>query len=192
MAPSDSPNLMGEQIMSNEVTVTIRGHAGERAELRTGGQKPFVRLSVATTPRRRSGEEWVDGPTQWYQVKAWGDFAENIAASVERGDAVVVTGPLRIEEYTTDEGVTHKSAVILANAFGMDLRRARARATKVRPVRPGDPDAQGSPAGGESANAGDVAAGDPAGAEAHDVSGKWATVAAGLADETREEDHVPA
>ncbi len=167
--------------MSNEVTVTIRGHAGERAELRTGGTKPFVRLSVATTPRRRHGEDWVDGPTQWYQVKAWGDFAQNIAASVDRGDAVIVTGPLRIEEYTTDEGVTYKTAVILANGFGMDLRRAQARMTKVRPARSGDPDAQ-SPDRFAPGNA-HLPSEDGGG----DVSDAWSTAAAEAEDEVREE-----
>lgn len=182
--------------MSNEVTVTIRGNAGEQPELRTGGLKPFVRLSVATTPRRRQDDGWVDGPTQWYQVKAWGEFAENIAATVRRGDAVIATGPLRIEEYTTEDGVTYKSAVILANAFGMDLRRARAQVTKTRPARAGDPDAErpdrfghgNASAYGEGAGEGDAGVGAAEDPVEEDVSSTWAAAAESAEDAVRAEE----
>jgi len=124
--------------MVSETEITVRGRLGNNPELqRTAGKKPWLRLRVATNRRVRSGEEWVDGPTSWYDVKMWGDFAENVAESVHKGDAVIVQGELLIDEYTNTSNVTLRTAVIHANALGPDLRAATARVTRVNRIDPG-------------------------------------------------------
>ncbi len=120
----------------NDIRITLQGNAGETPQLWENGSRPFARVNVASTPRMRIDGEWVDGETQWMQVKAWGRLAENIAASIRKGDAVIVTGTFRHEEYTNDEGVQYRTAVVHANGVGFDLRRTRAQAVSIREEGP--------------------------------------------------------
>lgn len=121
--------------MASETEITVRGRLGMHPELQRGeGKKPWLRLRVATNRRVRTGEGWADGPTSWYDVKLWGDFAENAAESLHKGDAVIVQGELYIEEYVNSAGITLRTAVIHANALGPDLRAATARVTRVARV----------------------------------------------------------
>lgn len=118
--------------MASETEITVRGRLGQNPEVqRAVGKKPWVRLRVATNRRIRNGETWVDGPTSWYDVKLWGDFAENVAESLHKGDAVIVQGELYIEEYTNTNNITFRTAVIHAQALGPDLRSVTARPVRV-------------------------------------------------------------
>ena len=134
--------------MVNEIEVTLRGHVGHEPQLLVReGKQPFLRLNVASTPRVRSREgEWGDGTTQWFTVKFFGEFAGHVAHSVRKGDAVLVRGRLEHEEYQTRDGEQRWTAVILADAFGPDLRTATAHVT--RAVRRTDPE---TAAGGTTA-----------------------------------------
>jgi len=143
----------------NDIRITFRGNAGENPQLWTNGARPFARVNVACTPRIRVDGEWQDGDTQWIQVKAWGRLARNMAASVRKGDAVMVTGSFRHEEYTNDAGKTFKTAVVHAFGVGFDLVRTCAMTATVRdeqgPGEAGDHLDQGegevpSPSGGWS------------------------------------------
>lgn len=118
--------------MVNDVEVTIRGHVGHEPTIFRGeGRRSFLRLNVASTPRIRSREgEWSDGATQWFAVKLFGDLAENAAVSIRKGDAVLVRGRLEHEEYDTREGERRWTAVIMAEAFGPDLRYASAHVAR--------------------------------------------------------------
>lgn len=118
--------------MASETEVTVRGRLGANPELQVNeGKKPWLRLRVATNKRVRVTDGWEDGPTSWYDVKIWDDFARNVAESLRKGDAVIVQGELRIEEYTNANGITFRSPVIHAHAIGPDLRATTARLTKV-------------------------------------------------------------
>ncbi|MFV0251828.1 MAG: single-stranded DNA-binding protein [Beutenbergiaceae bacterium] len=115
-----------------DTEVTVRGRIGNSPELQSApGKKPWLRLRVATNRRLRQGDGWVDGPTSWYDVKVWDDFARNVAESLRKGDAIVVQGSLFIEEYQNESGVTLRTPVIHAQALGPDLRSATARIARV-------------------------------------------------------------
>lgn len=116
----------------SETEVTVRGHLGHNPELqKSAAGKPWLRMRIATNRRIRTSEGWESGPTSWYDVKAFGALAENVAESLRKGDGVIVQGPLDIEDYTTENGVPMRAAVIRANAVGPDLRTATVRVTKV-------------------------------------------------------------
>lgn len=111
---------------------TITGWVGANpviAEGRNGSHYTTVR--VATTDRYRNAEqEWVDGPTQWFGVRLFGEFAQNAAASIRRGDPVVVTGRFAMENWETDEK-SGSNLVLYATAIGHDLARGRTAFTRV-------------------------------------------------------------
>lgn len=132
--------------MASETEITVRGRLGQNPEIqRAAGKKSWLRLRVATNRRIRNGETWVDGPTSWYDVKLWGDFAENVAESLRKGDAVIVQGELSIEEYTNTNNITFRTPVIHAQALGPDLRSVVARPMRVNRVAelPGPVDVSG-------------------------------------------------
>ncbi|HLS65103.1 MAG TPA: single-stranded DNA-binding protein [Ruania sp.] len=163
--------------MVNEIEVTLRGHIGHDPNLITGaGKQPFLRLNVASTPRIRSREgEWSDGATQWFAVKLFGTFAEHVAQSVRKGDPVLVRGRLEHEEYQTRDGEDRWTAVIVADAFGPDLRTVTAHVSRAtRRTEPeGDPEEQTGAAGdteGDSVEGGTTGAATDGGG-AVDVSG---------------------
>ena len=90
--------------MANEPTTTITGNLTADPELRftPTGQK-VAAFTIANTPRfpDRATGEWKDGETWFVRCSAWGDMAENIAASLSKGNAVIATGRLRCRTWET-------------------------------------------------------------------------------------------
>lgn len=120
--------------MSNDVYVTVAGWVAKKPEIRvTADKTEWTSVRVASTPRRRTADgRWTDGKTEWFEVKAWGELAQNVALSVDRGHPVVVTGRLTTDEWQTTEGADRKNLVIHAQAMGHDLARGRTTFVRVR------------------------------------------------------------
>jgi single-strand DNA-binding protein len=77
---------------------------------------------LASTQRRfdRTKNQWVDGETNWYTVTTFRQLAINTAASINKGDRVVVAGRLRIREWQAGD----KSGINIevdADALGHDI-----------------------------------------------------------------------
>ncbi len=77
---------------------------------------------LASTQRRfdRTKNQWVDGETNWYTVTTFRQLAINAAASVNKGDRVVVAGRLRIREWTAGDK-SGTNVEVDAEAVGHDL-----------------------------------------------------------------------
>jgi len=120
--------------MSNDVHVTVAGWVAKKPELRVANDKSeWTGLRGAPTPRRRKPDgQWVDGKTEWFEVKAWGELAQNITKSLDTGHPVVVSGRLTTEQWQTAEGHERSSLVIHAQAIGHDLTRGRSSFVRVR------------------------------------------------------------
>ncbi len=126
--------------MGNDVTVTLAGFMGTSPRLfasPTGNDFTSFRIASTTRYLDRTRGEWVDGRTIWFTVKAWRGMAQNVVASLRKGDAVVVTGRLAVDEWTSPEG-PRTNLVIEASALGPDLTRGQARfsPTAHRPTTP--------------------------------------------------------
>ncbi|KGM08967.1 single-stranded DNA-binding protein [Cellulomonas carbonis T26] len=106
------------------MTVTVVGWAASTPREVHGDGVPYTSFRLATTPRWYDGKlgRWVDGRTEWITVKAFRDVAFNVAASVRKGDPLVVTGRMRTEEWTS-EGVVRTGLVLDVSALGHDLTR---------------------------------------------------------------------
>ena len=102
--------------------VTIEGRVGSDPVLRFIPSGAAVAdFSIAVTERKKQGDEWVDGQTDWYRVSAWRALAENVSESVHRGDLVVVSGTLKQGTYEKD-GQTRTSLDITADWVAASLR----------------------------------------------------------------------
>jgi single-strand DNA-binding protein len=119
--------------MANEPATTITGNLTADPELRftPSGQK-VAAFTIANTPRfpERATGEWKDGETWFVRCSAWGDTAENIAASLARGNAVVATGRLRNRTWETPEGDKRSAVEMTVDDIGPSLRRAVVKVTK--------------------------------------------------------------
>lgn len=85
------------------------GRLGQDPDLRyTDQQVPYTQLSVATSERYTTGAGEIREKTEWHRAVAWGDVAESIARDFKKGDALALSGALRINSYEKD-GVKHRS-----------------------------------------------------------------------------------
>lgn len=109
----------------SDSTITVRGWLGADVTLRQVGDVSVASFRLACTPRRfnRRTESWSDGLTQWYTVSAWRGLADNCAASLRRGDPVVVHGRLETRTYVNANDVEVVSFEIDAVHVGHDLSR---------------------------------------------------------------------
>ena len=104
-------------------TITVTGLvATAPRHLVTGEGLPITSFRLASSQRRfdRSQERWVDGETNWYTITGFRQLAINAAASVKKGDRVVVVGRLKIRDWENGErsGTTIE---IDADSLGHDL-----------------------------------------------------------------------
>ena len=116
----------------NESMVTFQGWLGGDVRTRQAGDNLVAWFRVGSTPRRfhRGSGEWSNGPTQWYTVNAWRTLGEHCAASLKRGDPVVVHGRLTQSTWVNGEGVEVTSLEVDAVFVGHDLNRGRTQFAK--------------------------------------------------------------
>jgi single-strand DNA-binding protein len=116
----------------NTIQITIAGHTSDAPEVRfTPNGKANARMRVAVNSRYQDNTgTWVDGPTSWYTVLAWGQLAENVAESISKGDRVLVHGRLEQRDYETEAGEKRSVWELTADEIGISLRHATAQPTK--------------------------------------------------------------
>jgi single-strand DNA-binding protein len=148
-----------------ETQVTIVGNvvnAIDKRELANG--TAVANFRIGSTERRydRASGGWVDGDRLYVDVTCWRHLAENAAASLVKGDPVVVTGRLFTRNYE-HEGQRRTSMTLDANSVAADLSRCTAVVTRTRRstsaesgAADGDPDGQraAAPSNAVQANTG--------------------------------------
>jgi single-strand DNA-binding protein len=98
--------------MVDIATATLSGNLTRDPELRTlPSGTEVARLRVATTTRRRAGEEWVD-KTNYFTVEAYGAQAQSCAKYLRKGSRVFADAELDWREWT-DPHDTKREAVTL-------------------------------------------------------------------------------
>jgi single-strand DNA-binding protein len=128
----------------NKLTITVWGNvATEPMHVVGPGGRPRTTFRLASTPRKRNEDgSYSDGTTSFFNVTCFGYLAVNVAASVHKGEPVVLFADLTIREWQADGGRSGKDADLVAHHVGPDLRWGRARFE--RPARPPRP--EGEPA----------------------------------------------
>lgn len=113
----------------NDTQITVTGWVGSPVELREAAGVAVTDFRVACTPRRfdRKLQEWVNGDTQWYNVTAWRQLAENCAASLNSGDPVVLRGRMIAETWKNGSGMEMTTMKVEASFVAHDLNRGVSR-----------------------------------------------------------------
>jgi single-strand DNA-binding protein len=147
---------------TNDLTVTLVGWVGTEPKHYTGASTtPFTSFRMANTRRYfdRGQNVWADGRTEWFTVKVWRQSALNVAASLRKGDPVLVHGRLSTEQWESPEG-PRTSLVLEALAIGPDLTYGRATFARTVHVGAGGAAAP-TPSDAEGGAASSIADDDP-------------------------------
>jgi single-strand DNA-binding protein len=132
--------------MSNNITVV--GNLTREPELRyTPSGAAVVKFGVAVNRfyTNRSGEKVEQ--TDFFNVNAWRQLAENVAESLTTGARVIVSGRLQSRSWETEEGQKRTVVEIEADEVGPSLRWATASVTKTARGGPGEWQTETAPEG---------------------------------------------
>ncbi|MGI8537839.1 MAG: single-stranded DNA-binding protein [Mycobacteriales bacterium] len=113
----------------HEPLITVVGNVGAPPRMRVvAGGAVVTDFRIASTPRKRdrATDLWSDGETIWFGITCWRGLAENVAASLQKGDRVVVTGRLAAHTWETEQGEKRSGLEIDATTIGFDLLRGKA------------------------------------------------------------------
>jgi|CryBogDrversion2_10_1035300.scaffolds.fasta_scaffold00014_13 single-strand DNA-binding protein len=113
------------------MSVTIIGNIVRDPEIRfSQSGLAFLPFSVAVNNRKNVNGTWEDN-VSFFDVTAFGEQAENVAATVAKGDRVIVTGKLQQESWEDKEtGAKRSKVAIVADEIGTSLRWATAQVAK--------------------------------------------------------------
>ena len=91
------------------------GRLGTDPELRTtAGGTSVVNMRLATSDRRKEGDQWVDH-TEWHNVTVWGRSADNVAKFCTKGKELFVEGRIQTRKYQDKTGAERYSTEIVAD-----------------------------------------------------------------------------
>lgn len=121
--------------------VCIIGNLTRDPEVRfTQSGMPITSFGLAYNGRKKQGDEWVDVP-HFFDVKAWGERFEKLAAYLEKGKKVGVSGKLEYESWEKDG---QKRSKVVINAFDITFADAKRDAGSGGPSAPADEDVPAS------------------------------------------------
>jgi single-strand DNA-binding protein len=120
----------------NDIITTVIGNAVTDVSLRvTTSGTSVASFRIASNSRRfdKLTNSWIDQEPSYLSITAWSQLAENVALSVHKGQALVVTGKLKVRQWQ-DADKSGTNVEIDATAIGHDLNRGTSEFTKVKRV----------------------------------------------------------
>lgn len=116
-----------------ETPITIVGNVVNDPVHRQVGEQEVFKFRVASNSRRRVAEGvWEQGDTLFVSVNCWGRLVSGTAASLVKGDPVIVVGNVYTSEYTDRDEIKRTSIEMRATSVGPDLARCIAKIDRSR------------------------------------------------------------
>ena len=119
----------------NETNVTFVGNVA--TDIRSSHSRdgvPITSFRLASTTRRfERGKGWTDVDTIFVTVVCWRGLAEHAASSFSKGEPVIVTGRLRVRQWTAEDGRSGTAVELEAVAAGHDVSRGVTTFTRTAP-----------------------------------------------------------
>ena len=104
-------------------TTSKTGNLTETPELgRSKSGTPFTRFRFAVETPLSTGDWDGEKETAYYSGVCFNSTAEHVAASLQKGDRILVIGREEIEEWTGRDGKPRETNKFVADAVGADLR----------------------------------------------------------------------
>lgn len=109
--------------MLDNTVIVVGNLAADPEYRRLDNDVEVTNFRVGSTKRRfdKATSAWVDGQTSWWRVSCWRGLAANTAASLRRGDRVVVVGRVRTTSWEKEDGRSGTTVEVEADAVGHDL-----------------------------------------------------------------------
>lgn len=102
------------------IQAVVTGNLGRDPELKeTRNGKAMCNLSVASTNPRRQDK---DPETTWVDVVCFDEVAEGAASSLRKGQKVIVTGSLVLEQFKRRDGSDGQSLRLIASDVAQNIR----------------------------------------------------------------------
>lgn len=103
------------------------GNLTRDPELRftTGGQA-VCSFTVASNRRYMQNNEWKDAEPVFVDCTVWGQFGENVGASLAKGDRVVVSGRIETRQYEDKDQITRRVWQVVCDEVAVSLKFATA------------------------------------------------------------------
>lgn len=117
--------------MSQDNTTTLVGNCTRDPELRyTTSGRGVASFGLAVNRRWQVNGEWQEA-VSFFNIVAWADLGENIAASLTKGTRCIVTGRLEQRSYEDKEGEKRNVTEIIADDIGPSLKWAQASVERI-------------------------------------------------------------
>jgi len=102
--------------------ITVIGNVGRQPEglKYTGSGLAVLKFSVADTRGKDEQKK-----TSWYDIVVFGDQAEAVVENIGKGDRIMVSGRLQVEDYEKKDGSKGKRVEIIADEVGRVVRGPR-------------------------------------------------------------------
>jgi single-strand DNA-binding protein len=113
-------------------SITISGNLTRDPEVRflqTGTAVTSLRVAASDRKKDENGV-WKDGDPCYLDVTVWREAGENVAESLRKGDAVLISGRLRQRTYTNKEGAEVTVFDVEADDIAPSLKRATVSVSK--------------------------------------------------------------
>jgi single-strand DNA-binding protein len=133
----------------NEIYVSVSGRLVADPESRTTrGGVPFTVFRLASTVRRQNPQtrEFEDAATSFFNVTAFRSLGINAAASLRRGEPVVVYGRMRVNQWMRQDNTPATTVEIDAYSIGHDLSFGTTEFSKVSRAQTDAADRMSAPA----------------------------------------------
>lgn len=111
--------------------LVIAGNITRDPELRfTTSGRAVASFGVAVNRRFQRNGEWEES-VSFVNVVAWGDLGDHAAASLRKGDRVLVTGRYDQRTYEDKEGGKRSSVELVATDMGPSIRWSNAQPERI-------------------------------------------------------------
>lgn len=111
--------------MGTRIPVTIEGNLTSDPEHGTADSgTDYTRFTIAINDRELNTQTglWEDKGTLFHRVVVYDKQSHHAAASLRKGDQVIVTGELRFGTYTDQAGTRRETRDIRADSIGASLK----------------------------------------------------------------------
>lgn len=108
--------------MTTSNDITVAGGLTRDPELRYGaGGGAVAPFSIACGRRYQKNGEWVED-TSFFDCVAFGALGEHVAASLRKGDRVIVSGRLEQQTWDDRDGNKRSKLQVIADEVGASLK----------------------------------------------------------------------
>lgn len=109
--------------------ITVIGNVGRQPEglKYTGGGLAVLNFSVADTRGKDDQKK-----TSWYDIVVFGEQAEAVVENIGKGDRIIVSGRLQVEDYEKKDGTKGKRVEIIADEIAKSIKYKRDPLSQVK------------------------------------------------------------